>query len=304
MVRNVAPLMRDLETKDFYLLSGIEHGMRFGEWVDKRQLPEYANLDSQEVEHRLDRCLDRELIERQTIQFEGYRLKFEGYDTLALRTFSERGVITGVGAPLGEGKESDVFEAKGDDPVALKFHREGLTNFREVHREREYTADRDHTSWIYTARKAAEREHTVLETLTPGVSVPKPIDQNRHAIVMERMGGIELSRTRIDTSRVETLFREILSQTMRAYQAGYVHTDLSEYNVFVDADGVTLFDWPQALSTDHPNAEERLRRDIENISSFFSRKYPGTFPRSPPISRFVTAIQTGTVENLELSADV
>ncbi len=54
--------------------------------------------------------------------------------------------------------------------MALKFHREGYTNFREVMKERDYTSDNHHVSWLYTARKAAEREHEALTTLYPDVS--------------------------------------------------------------------------------------------------------------------------------------
>lgn len=278
MVRNIAGFFRDLEPNDFYLLSGIEHGMRFSEWVRRDRLPAFANLDPEEVDYRLDRCLDFELVERKTIQYEGYRLLFEGYDALALRTFTERDTITGFGAPLGVGKESDVYEVESYKPLALKFHREGYTNFREVMKERDYTADREHVSWLYTARKAAEREYTVLETLYPDVSVPRPIDSNRHAIVMEKLTGVEISNARLEETQIQGIIDLILGELAAAYQAGYVHADVSEYNVVVSEAGVTLFDWPQAVSSDHANAEELLRRDVSNLVGYFERKYPNAVP--------------------------
>ncbi|MFT4949982.1 MAG: RIO kinase 2, partial [Natronomonas sp.] len=171
MVENVAGEMAELEPEDFHLLSGVEQGMRFSEWVAREKLPEFSRLTAEDVDYRLDRCERRGLVERKTIQYEGFRLTFEGYDALALHTFAERETIEGVGAPLGVGKESDVYEVRSYKPLALKFHREGYTEFREVNREREYTADRDHVSWLYTARKAAEREYGALEALYPDVSV-------------------------------------------------------------------------------------------------------------------------------------
>ncbi|MFB6311850.1 MAG: serine/threonine protein phosphatase, partial [Salinirussus sp.] len=144
MVENVAPVMAELEAEDIYLLSGIEQGMRFSKWVAKEKLPEFSRLTAENVDYRLDRCERRGLIERKTIQYQGFRLTFEGYDALALRTFVERDTIDGMGAPLGVGKESDVYEVRSYKPLALKFHREGYTNFREVNREREYTADHEH----------------------------------------------------------------------------------------------------------------------------------------------------------------
>ncbi len=274
MVQNVAGILPELDPEDFYLLSGVEQGMRFSEWVSREKLPDFADLTPEEVEYRLDRCLDRGLIERKTIQYEGYTLTFEGYDALALRTFAERETITGFGASLGVGKESDVFEVQSYEPMALKFHREGYTNFREVMKERDYTSDRQHVSWLYTARKAAEREYEALETLYPDVSVPRPIDHNRHAIVMEKIDGVELSRTGLEDKQVLPVLDLVLREMQTAYREGWVHADMSEYNVFVGTDGITIFDWPQAIPADHENAEEFLERDVDNIVNYFRRKYP------------------------------
>jgi len=278
MVQNVATQMAELEEGDFYLLSGIEHGMRFSRWVAAGKLPDFSRLDPDEIDYRIDRCMDRGLLERKTIQYTGYRLTFEGYDALALRTFSERETIDGVGAPLGVGKESDVYEARSFKPFALKYHREGYTNFREVQKERDYTSDNEHRSWLYTARKAAEREYEALETLFPSVSVPRPVDQNRHAIVMERIDGVELSRAKLEPEQVIGVLDLVLTEMAAAYDAGYVHADMSEYNVFVSTDGVTIFDWPQAVPTEHANSRELLLRDVENLLGHFERKYPRDTP--------------------------
>jgi RIO kinase 2 len=274
MVENVASVMADLETEDFYLLSGVEQGMRFSEYVAREKLPEFSQLTAEDVDYRLDRCADRGLIERKTIQYEGFKLTFEGYDALALHTLVERDTIDGMGAPLGVGKESDVYEVRSYRPMALKFHREGYTNFREVMKEREYTADREHVSWQYTARKAAEREYDALETLYPEVSVPRPADQNRHAIVMEKVDGVELARTKLTDRQVVPILELLLSEMATAYAEGYVHADMSEHNVFVTDEGVVVFDWPQAVPTDHANATELLERDVANITGYFGRKYP------------------------------
>ncbi|NHN42185.1 serine/threonine protein phosphatase [Halorubellus sp. JP-L1] len=278
MVQNVAPMMVDLEQEDFNLLSGVEQGMRFSEWVQRGKLPDFSGLTAENVEYRLDRCLDRSLIQRKTIQYEGYKLTPEGYDALALHTFAERDTVQGFGSSLGVGKESDVYEVQSYKPMALKYHREGYTNFREVMKERDYTSDRDHVSWLYTARKAAEREFERLEALYPDVAVPRPVDHNRHAIVMEKMEGVELARTRVESAQVVGVLDLVLSEMATAYDAGFVHADMSEYNVFLAESGVTVFDWPQAVPADHENAREFLARDVDNIVGYFQRKYPSDVP--------------------------
>ena len=297
MVRNVAELLAELESEDFYLLSGIEQGMRFSEWVQREKLPKFAGLTPEEVDYRLERCLKRGLVEKRTIQYEGYTLQFEGYDALALRALVERDTISEFGAPLGVGKESDVYEVKSYKPLALKYHREGYTNFREVHRERDYTSENRHVSWLYTARKAAEREYEALETLYPDVSVPRPIDQNRHAIVMEKMAGVELSRTRLEDDQVMGVLELLCRELSRAYELGYVHADMSEYNVFVAEDGVTIFDWPQAVSTDHEHAREFLERDLENLVGYFRRKYPRVVPDDVDVEELASDVESGSLES-------
>ncbi|PSP38946.1 serine/threonine protein phosphatase [Halobacteriales archaeon QH_7_65_31] len=301
MVQNVAPVMAELEPEDFYLLSGLEQGMRFSRWVAQGKIAEFSRLDGEEMTYRLDRCEKRELIERKTIQYTGFRLTFEGYDALALRTFSERETIEGVGAPLGVGKESDVYEARSYKPLALKFHREGYTNFREVNRERKYTADNDHISWFYTARKAAEREHEALRAVYPEVSVPQPVGQSRHAVVMEKLDGVELSKAKLDPEQAVSVLDLILDEMAEAYRQGYVHADMSEYNVFVATDGVTVFDWPQAVPTDHENAEAFLDRDCANIVSYFQRKYPNEMPEIDT-ERVAETLRDGSFDGIRLLA--
>ncbi|MGM0591035.1 MAG: serine/threonine-protein kinase RIO2 [Halobacteriota archaeon] len=302
MVSNVAGLMVDLAPEDFYLLSGVEHGMRFSKWVDREKLPKYSGLTAEEVEYRLDRCMTRELVERKTIQYEGYKLTAEGYDVLALRAFAERDTVEGVGSPLGVGKESDVYEVQSYKPMALKFHREGYTNFRRVDRERDYTSDKHHVSPLYTARKAAEREYEVLETLYPAVSVPRPVDHNRHAIVMEKLEGVELSRSKVVPEQAVGVLDLILREVGRAYERGYVHADMSEYNVAISESGVIIFDWPQAVTTDHDNAREFLERDVKNLVGYFERKYPGKMPDDVPYSAIAASIAEGEFDSVRAFA--
>ncbi|SIR58347.1 serine/threonine-protein kinase RIO2 [Natronorubrum thiooxidans] len=298
MVRNVAGLLPELEAEDFYLLSGVEQGMRFSEWVQREKLPKFSGLTEEEVDYRLERCLKRGLVEKKTIQYEGYTLQFEGYDILALRALVEQDTISEFGSPLGVGKESDVYEVKSYKPLALKYHREGYTNFREVHKERDYTSDNEHVSWMYTARKAAEREHDILEALYPDVSVPRPIGQNRHVIVMEKMDGVELSQTKLTDEQVLGVLDLLLEEIALAYETGYVHADMSEYNVFVSEDGVKIFDWPQAIPTDHENATQFLRRDLTNTLGYFRRKYPQHVPDAIDSEEVAASIETGSFDSV------
>ena len=57
--------------------------------------------------------------------------------------------------------------------------------------------------------------------------------------------------------------------------AGVIHGDLSEYNVLVTADGPVIIDLPQAVdAAGNNNAAGMLKRDVANITAYFSRFAP------------------------------
>jgi RIO kinase 2 len=72
---------------------------------------------------------------------------------------------------------------------------------------------------------------------------------------------------------------------------------MSEYNVAVSPEGITVFDWPQAVSTDHDNARELLERDVRNVVGFFRRKYPGVTP-DVDVGRVTDRIVNGAFDSV------
>ena len=110
-----------------------------------------------------------------------------------------------------------------------------------------------------------------MNKLYPEVSIPKPIDHNRHAIVMAIARGSLLVKTKL--LEPEWFLDEILRQVKITYSLGIIHADLSEYNIFVDMDNVEFIDWPQYVTPDHPHADELLERDVSNMLTYFKRKY-------------------------------
>jgi RIO kinase 2 len=64
-----------------------------------------------------------------------------------------------------------------------------------------------------------------------------------------------------------------LEEVRNAYVIGMIHSDLSEYNVMVRDDGITIIDWPQYVDVGTKTADEMLARDVGNILTYFERKY-------------------------------
>ena len=279
MIDEVLKVFGKLDAKDFRILTGIEIGMKHFEWVPIEELNKYTKLPFDKLEYRLKKLVREKLVVRTTQPYEGFQIYFEGYDALALNAFVKRKSISAIGNEIGVGKEAVIYEAirqpelaiGGPLPVIIKFHREGRTSFKQIKRVREHLGEREHFSWIYAARLAAQREYEIMSKLYPQVSVPKPLDQNRHAIVMELAKGSLLSKTKLVDP--EWYLDEILKQVKITYSRGVIHADLSEYNIFASEEGVQLIDWPQYVILEHPHADEILERDVSNILTHFSRKY-------------------------------
>ncbi|WP_292378807.1 serine/threonine-protein kinase RIO2 [Methanosarcina sp. UBA289] len=279
MIDEALRVFKDLDSKDFRILTGIENGMKHFEWVPIEELNKYTRLPFEKLEYRLKKLVRNKLVVRTTQPYEGFQIYFEGYDALALNAFVKRKSISAIGDEVGVGKESVIYEAIlppelaiGEPvPVVIKFHREGRTSFKQIKRVREHLGEREHFSWIYAARLAAQREYRIMAELYPKVSIPKPFDHNRHAIVMELAKGSLLAKTKLLAP--EWYLDEILKQVIITYSLGIIHADLSEYNIFASEDGVQLIDWPQYVTLEHPHADEILERDVSNVLTHFFRKY-------------------------------
>lgn len=255
------------------ILKAVEEGMKRHEWVPVEYVMEATKIGRKEVEYRLNNLVEKELVERFIQSYTGYRLKFNGYDILAIDTFVKKDTIEALGDVIGVGKESVVVAAMSYRPLAIKFHREGRTSFKQVKRSRQHLIDVDieNFSWLYAAMLAARREYEVMERLFPAVSVPEPVDYNRHAIVMSVVEGVEMAKATLRDP--EWYLKEVLVQVKNAYRIGIIHADLSEFNVMVRDDGLTIIDWPQFVETDNKTAEEMLERDVRNMLTYFERKY-------------------------------
>jgi RIO kinase 2 len=266
-----ALIFKSLGPEELKLLRAIENGMKTHEWVSAEDMAAYSGLSEKEVDYRLRNLTD--LVERFTGHYVGYQLKYNGYDILAISAFVRRDTINSLGGLIGVGKESVVIAAMGlgSRPLAIKFHREGRTAFKQVKRKREHLVDLHNVNWLYASALAAGHEFEVLKQLYPAVSVPEPIDHNRHAIVMSVVEGYELSRVKLEDPG--WYLDRIVEQLALIYRHGYVHGDFSEYNVMVSESGVTIIDWPQAVQAGTKLADVLLARDVSNILTYFARKY-------------------------------
>ncbi len=269
--------MRYLTKDDYRMLQAIEMGMRNHELVPVELISRIAKLRHGGSHKILSTLLRYKLIAHENQSFNGYRLSYQGYDILALRTLLSRGVIAGVGAQIGIGKESDVFEAQDEhgNELVLKIHRLGRTSFRAVRSKRDYMAGKGRSNWLYMSRLAALKEFAFMQALySHGFNTPIPIEHNRHIVAMSKVPGFPMSQVKAGSMEsAGEIFDASLDILKRLAQCGLVHCDFNEFNLMVSKERVvTLIDFPQMVSTNHHNAEELFQRDKNGLIKFFAMK--------------------------------
>jgi len=228
----------------------------------------------------------------------------DGWLADALREFVEDGVLTDVLYAVGGGKEANVYCCRGGPAVegrlvAAKVYRPH--KFRELHHDAIYRQgrglldlqghrDRRNRRSDAAVRKGSKRgkelvhvswvmhEYAVLEQLWEiGGSVPEPIASSRNAVLMEFFGDEHgaaptLDRVRPDPEQAPGLLAEALRNVELLIRLGWVHGDLSPYNLMLWEGRLALIDLPQVASLyGNPDAVDLLLRDIERVARFFDR---------------------------------
>jgi len=207
---------------------------------------------------------------------------FDNRTVMSLYQLINRGYIEGMRGVVKAGKESRIYWAKGTkgEDLAVKIYLTSSAEFRKsmlqyIHGDPRFKVGRDHRLMVYTW---AQKEYkNLVEAARAGVRVPKPIYVYENILIMEFIGedGVPapLLRDLPGGEVTADLYREVAEEVDKLYRtAGLVHADLSEYNIMVPGPGsVTLIDFGQAVTKEHPMADDFLKRDVANVIRFFRR---------------------------------
>lgn len=77
-----------------------------------------------------------------------------------------------------------------------------------------------------------------------------------------------------EVNDLETLYDELMNLILQFADSGVIHGDFNEFNIILTEDEKpVIIDFPQMMSTEHPNAQMYFERDVNCIREFFKKRY-------------------------------
>jgi RIO kinase 1 len=239
-------------------------------------------FDKLELRERLIEKLQRMKVKRSE-DFQVFSEVFNVEVLMHLYDLLRKGFLKEFNGEISSGKESKVYHAvaRGNIEVAVKIY---LTVNTEIRRmmlkyiigdKRFEKVKGDSRSLVYTwARKEYANLSAMHEANLP---VPRPLLVQKNILVMKFLGEngqrAPLLKELSELKNSQDVYNQIIDFVVKSYgRAKLVHADLSEYNVMIWNDKPFIIDVSQAVPVTHPLADEFLKRDLENINKFFTKK--------------------------------
>lgn len=224
--------------------------------------------------------VERLMREKRSEELESLEEVFDKSTLMLLYRILDQGRLSQIHGCIEAGKESRVYwgeDSEGED-VAVKIYLKASAEFRKgrlmyIEGDPRFQRIRKDTrSLVYLW---AQKEFRNLQAASSaGASVPRPILVRGNILVMQFIGEKGTSAPLLkDLGQVSAaMCQRLLKNIKLLYQkAGLVHGDLSEYNVMIWKKRPFIIDMSQAVVVDHPLSDVFLKRDLANLSNYFSK---------------------------------
>ncbi|HZW56332.1 MAG TPA: serine protein kinase RIO [Nitrososphaerales archaeon] len=235
---------------------------------------------------------------------------FDRRTLMILYDLANRGAFSYLNGVISSGKEARVYwgvKTDGTD-VAVKIYLVASSDYKK--RMQYVVGDPRFNRFRRDSRGVAElwarKEFTNLkQCFDAGAPVPKPLAFLGNVVVMEFIGKEGLPAPRIVEREVtKGDYQQIVKALKTIYQKGMiVHADLSEYNVMKFEGKDILFDFGSAVSIEHPQAEEFLKRDIANLNRFFQKRNVSTIEDNVLLARLQRGVRNSKEKQVPRDED-
>lgn len=179
-------------------------------------------------------------------------------------------------------KTSTLAAKRYRSPDNRDFHRSAVyQEGRRTRRSRDARAVEKGSDYgrAFAAGMWASAEFEALCTMyEQGAPVPYPVQVDGTELLMEFIGdgtvaAPRLAQSRDDPAELRPLLEQVVDAMHLFARAGFVHGDLSPYNLLVHDGRVVVIDLPQIVDAiANPNGVGMLHRDCVNIAEWFTRK--------------------------------
>ena len=203
-------------------------------------------------------------------------------------------LIDDVVGQLKSGKEAEVYVVTSNgEYYCAKVYKEA--NNRSFKQASQYTEGRkvrgsrqsramNKKSRFGREEMEKEWQNTEVEALallaSAGVTVPHIHEYYEGVLLLEMIVDKEghaaprLNDVTFTSDEARAHHTTLMREAVKMLCAGYIHGDLSEFNVLLSYKGLVIIDLPQAILSTANNAFRLFERDIRQLTAFFGRFAP------------------------------
>jgi RIO kinase 1 len=191
---------------------------------------------------------------------------------------AKRGEIDQLLGVVSTGKEAHVFKALAPDGSAraVKIYKFETSSFQQmwdyIEGDPRFGRVRKQLRPLVVAWCRKEFKNLSLAHAA-GAHVPEPFIAKNNVLVMQFIGDSDaaplIKDIDLPDSDSRAAFASIAEDMRKLYRAGFVHSDLSEFNIMYWRNRPWLIDIAQGVALAHPRSREFLERDVRNVMRFF-----------------------------------
>ncbi|MBS3152374.1 serine protein kinase RIO [Candidatus Woesearchaeota archaeon] len=212
-------------------------------------------------------------------KFKTYKNVFDEKTLRVLFKLESEGYFEELKSPISIGKESNVFTAikKDGTYVVVKIYRINTADFKRMYK---YIGCDPRFKGLSNQRRKvvfawAQREYrNLLIANQAGARVPVPYAVMDNILVMELIGKNNEPAPRLKDKppkNVKKFIKELINNLTIFYKSGFIHGDLSEFNILNYNDTPYIIDLSHGVKLDYSGMQELLDRDIKNLKKYFSK---------------------------------